>query len=50
MIFFVAQLEAAVEEEMAVYIGEWEEKLAELEDRIALLQVFPLSTFYVYLS
>ena len=36
------QLEVAVEEEMVTYIEEWEEKLVELEDQIALLQVFPI--------
>jgi hypothetical protein len=33
------QLEAAVTEEMTTYMAEWEDRLANLEDQISLLQV-----------
>lgn len=39
------QLEAAVEEEMEIYIEMWKETLAELEDNIAILQVCTICSF-----
>jgi len=41
------QLEAAVEEEMETYTEMCKDRLAELEDNIAILQVFTIcSSFY----